>query len=146
MNIILSVPYHRQKSARRFCRFIIKNLQNNIKRFSEDPQVEMRLSLLEASDWINSSRKLNAKSVCNDIANALEYARQRDDFIIRFNPRKRLTGTSVSIYSIVRYINYGNEYVKGCYIFSNMFSRYQSKIYNYWRAFLIRNQLKVRSD
>lgn len=143
MNIFIELPNYRKRSASLFCRYIIKMLRADIERLSDNPKVIMRVSLLQSANWIswNGKPSITTKRVCKAIANSLSYKCYKNHYVIQIDSHTKLAGTNTTVDSIARFINYGNDYVRGSYVFSNLFKRYSNKIYKYWRAFLLRSQI-----
>ena len=143
MKVFIELPIYRKRSGDLFCRYIMNSLRAEIKKLSEDPKVVLRVSLLQSANWINwnSRPNITSKRVCEEIANSLEYKKYKNSYVIQIDSHTKLTGTDNTVDSIARFINYGNDYVRGSYVFSRLFKRYNNKIYEYWRAFLLRSQI-----
>lgn len=143
MKIFIQLPVNRKRSAKLFCRYIINSLRAEINELSNDPKVILRVSLLQSANWINWNSKpdIAAKRVCKQISNSLEFKKYENSYVIQIDSHTKLTGTDNTVDSIARFINYGNDYVRGSYVFSRLFKRYNNKIYEYWRAFLLRSQI-----
>lgn len=145
MKIQFNLDYKLRPSGIRFSKFLLRFIKNDFRLAFIDKRVKLRFELLMESTWItwsNNIRKPSIYQIQKYILDSIEYRRIRNTFIIDINPRTMLPGTNVTIYSIVRFINYGNDRVKGCYLFSRIFDKYQKNIINYWRAYFIRSQFR----
>ena len=142
MKIEFELDYKLRASGIRFSKFLIHYLQNDVKELFKTDKVKLRISLFEEILKLNNmvSYKIDSKSICKYVLTAIRYRRLKNTYIIDINPNITLPGTNISVLSILKFINYGNDYVKGCYLFSKLFLHYQKNIINYWRAYFIRSQ------
>ena len=145
MKVQFNLDYKLRPSGIRFSKFLLRYVKNDFRVAFVDKRVRFRFELLLESNWItwsNNFKKPSIRQIQKFILDAIQYRRIRNTYIIDINPTIMLPGTDVTIYSIVRFINYGNDAVKGCYLFSRIFDKYQKNIINYWRAYFIRSQFR----
>ena len=147
MRIYIELPKRLRHSGVIFSRFIISHLQSDVNKLLQDSRVRTRIAYVLASEWIRDREllsKLDEDALQSYIEDAIRYKRFEDYYIIEFDPNVALPNSRVSVESIIRFVNYGNESMKGCYLFSKLFLKYQKNIYKYWRAFCLRSQLNCR--
>lgn len=145
MKVQFNLDYKLRPSGIRFSKFLLRYVKNDFRVAFVDKRVRFRFELLLESNWItwsNNFKKPSIRQIQKFILDAIQYRRIRNTYIIDINPTIMLPGTDVTMYSIVRFINYGNDAVKGCYLFSRIFDKYQKNIINYWRAYFIRSQFR----
>lgn len=144
MKISFELPSEVRRHSILFVRLLVKCLRNDISELFRSPKVKMRASLMLASTWIDWEQrpaKVDIEMLEKCVRNSVQYRRHNNSFYIGFDANLLLPGTRTPIYRIIRFINYGNEDIKGCYLFSKLFLKYQKNIYKYWRAYFLRSQL-----
>lgn len=145
MKLEFSLPVNKPIGSQRFCEFIIKWLRADICRQTNMQKLQTRVDLLLSAswiDWIRKPTKLDAMSVCKTIVQCFEYKNHQSHYIIYLNPNKLFPGTRTPVERISRFLDKGNDIVKGTYFISSILLHYRKSIYRYWRAFCLRSQFK----
>lgn len=126
-----------------FCRYIIKWIRTELMRETNFEALQLRIDLLEAASWMSWSSKpdnITAKQVVRAVCNSLKWERRKNKFTITIDPRKRFPNSYNSLESVCRFLDEGNDVVRGCYFLKQIEIKYQTNIYDYWAAFKIRTQ------
>lgn len=71
------------------------------------------------------------------ILDHLEYVNGFSHYHIQINPVARLSGTTFKLLAIAKFINYGNQDVVGCGVFTESFSYIGNNIAEYYRTYLM---------
>jgi len=105
--------------------------------------IQIRADLLLSASWVRWNtlpRNINANKLCQDIVNCLEVKQRKSVFTIELNKKKLMNNSRTTLEQVARFIDKGNEVVRGTYFLTNIMTRYQVKIYNYWKAYRMRSQ------
>lgn len=132
-----------QKIAIAFCTYIIRWLRVDITRSVDYEALQLRVDLLKVASWIDwriEPSNLQAKEVVRIICNSLKWKQVRNSYIIYIDDSKCFPGTFTPIAKIARFLDCGNEVIKGSYFITSVMLRYQENIYDYWAGFKIRTQ------
>lgn len=126
-----------------FCRYIIRWIKVELLRDTDFESLQLRIDLLKAASWMewqNIPQKITAKQVVKLICNSLIWEKRKNKFTIRIDPRKRFPNSFNSLESVARFLDIGNDVVRGSYFLKKIELKYQTNIYDYWAAFKIRIQ------
>jgi len=132
--------------ARRFCQFVIKHLRDDILAETNFRSIQTRADLLLSASWIQWNKlpqNIDAKRLCVDILKCLEYKQRKSTFTIEFSRKRLMNNSRTPLESVARYIDKGNDIVKGTYFITKVTTKYQKKIYSYWRAYCLHSQMQV---
>lgn len=126
-----------------FCRYIIRWLKREIVRDTNFESVQLRLDLLQLASWVHwvhKPQKIDAKQFVRLVINSLVYERRKNRYTITIDRHKLFPGTLTPLYKVVKFVDIGNDVIKGSYFLKHKEVKYQYNIYDYWAAFKIRLQ------
>ena len=84
-----------------------------------------------------SNDKVDLYAAILQILDHLEYINGFSHYHIQINPIARLSGTKFKLLSIAKFINYGNQDMPGCGVFTESFSRIGDNLTEYYRTYLM---------
>ncbi len=126
-----------------FCNYIIKWLRTELLRNCDYTSIQLRLDLLQLSswiDWMTPSHKVTSREFIRLVCQNIKWRRVRNSYIIYIDEHIMFPGTRTPLYRIVKFVDNGNELVRGTFFLTILFSKYQQHIYEYWSAFKIMTQ------
>ena len=124
-----------------FCNYILRWLQNDVRREMRIDKVQVRADLLRYASfmkWYRDPGKVTAYEVINSICNSISYRRVKNDYIFDIDPSINFPNSSTPVEVVARFIDFGNESIRGCYFITNVFRRYQENMLKYYLAFKFR--------
>lgn len=134
MRILFVMPEHNY-IAKSFCNFIVHQIKKDIRKKTSIRALQIRVDkMLEDNfiQWIDEAPdQLSAKHVLNVIINNIDWGKVKRDYFIEINPLAIFPGSTTTVSSVARYLNYGTLTVRGCYFLSLIFEAYQKNIYKY---------------
>lgn len=131
------------KNSYKFCNYIVTWLKRELLQCNLEA-IELRLALLEHATWIKWIDRthpiISARRFLRILSECICWTCVRGHFIIYIDNRRLFPGTYNTVEQVMRFINFGNELLPGCYFLSRIMLRYQARIYDYWFAFRIMTQ------
>lgn len=133
------------QTAHRFCKYIIHWIKRDFKSRRNREAIQLRLDLLQHASWmkwIGNPHKIDAETFVSYVNSCLSYTVRQNTFIIYIDDRKVLPGTYTPISKVLRYVDYGNELVPGCMIFTSILRSYRKSIDTFWFVYKLKAQSK----
>ena len=143
MNISFQIKNPNQ-IANIFCRYIIRWIRVDLVRETNFNSVQLRLDLLQYASWVNFNngkfQRISAKRFIQLVCDSLIYQKRKNTYTITINKNKLFPGTTTPLYKIVKFVDIGNDIVRGSYFLKRLEIKYTDNIYDYWASFKIRLQ------
>lgn len=86
--------------------------------------------------WKKKPRHINMKSLVNYIVGSIQWVERDNSYIIEVNRAKLIPNSYTSIYALARFLDRGNNLIKGTSFISKVFHKYRLKINDYWKSFV----------
>lgn len=122
----------------------VSQLKREIVRDTIPAKMKLReIDILNAS-WIRWKKKpkhINMKSLVNYIVGNIRWVKRDNYFIIEMNRSTLMPNSHTSLYAIARFLDRGNNVMKGTAFISKVFNKYRKCINDYWKSFV---SLKLR--
>lgn len=148
MKIEFKVEHNSRKMARIFCQDVIRDLQRRICTEYNYYKMKIRVDSLVDAEWMRwktKPRSLSVRNVMKIISNNFIYNNYGTSYIIYQNPRKLFPNSETPIYRVLRFLDYGNESIRGTYFVSTLMRYYQNNIYKLFYTFqlklIVRNKI-----
>lgn len=140
MKIEFTLP-KKNNIARDFCEFIVKNMKHDIVRLTKQFHIQARIDVLQSGTfikWRSTPHEITASHFLTLLFNNLDWGIVNKKYVIEINPNAVYPGTTTTLLSIARFVNYGDLSITGCYFLSKVFIRYQRSIYKYLLYFRLK--------
>lgn len=124
-----------------FCKYLVEDIKDSIEHNINYTKLLQREKYLLSARWIRWSygvpSSINMIQLVNRIINSITFSRRATQgrYVVYMNPREYLYGSSTKLLTVARFLDKGNEKVRGMYFISSVINRYTRNINRYWKAY-----------
>lgn len=118
---------------------LVSQLKGEIVRSTTPSKLLMREQYILNASWIRWKKKprhINMKSLINYIVGCIQWVERDDNYIIEVNRLRLIPNSYTSIYALARFLDRGNNVMKGTSFMSKVFHKYRLNINDYWKSFV----------
>lgn len=128
-----------------FCKYIIKWIRHDIRSRRDVFKLKQRLDLLPYMafvDWVGKPRTFTHWEFIELVCSCVSYTIRKGTVLFYIDDHKLLPGSYTPILKVIRYIDYGTEFIPGAMFFTPVWIKYKKSMAKYWLAYKILAQSK----
>lgn len=129
----------------KFCNWLSQVIYSNIDTKINRKKISLRLNyILDKAQWVNWEKdkyNLSVSDIMQKINTSIYCEQYRKNiWKIRINPNINIPHSTTSIDRLIRFINYGDNYMRGTGMFSNLEHKYNhTELMSMWQMFCMKN-------
>lgn len=132
-----------------FCSYLLAEIQEEIANNINYRKMESREKYLISAKWMRWTSRvyhINMISLAYRIANSFICTKREmnGQYVIQIDPKLYMYNSKTKLSTVARFLDKGNEKVRGTWFISSVLNRYTRNINRYWYAYASRKLGRIR--
>ncbi len=118
---------------------LISQLKREIVRSTTTSKLLIKEQYILDASWIRWKKKpkhIKMKSLINYIIGCIHWIERDNKYIIEVDRLRMIPNSYTSVYALARFLDRGNNVMRGTAFMSKVFHKYRLNINDYWKSFV----------